>query len=242
MNDNQDFNHDLSPLSAIMATLRSPSGCPWDQQQSPESLKPYVLEETYELLEAIDSKNSRDICDELGDLLLQVVFLAQIFSEQNEFNLSDVIKGICTKMRRRHPHVFAGADSAGHGQRWEQIKVQELEKNGSSQLLARRLPSTLPALKRTQKLIRKIRPEISTATSTEHLNKGHIQLLQVLQASSPVTAEIEEAMAQQLYDLVGLAATLNIDAEDLLRKKTTAKIVEIDDTKVDLRRPGSTNS
>jgi len=89
------LNHDITPLATIMATLRAPHGCPWDQQQTPESLKSYILEEAYELLEAIDSGKPDDICDEIGDLLLQVVFLAQIYNERREFDLTAVIEGIC---------------------------------------------------------------------------------------------------------------------------------------------------
>ncbi|MEA3544801.1 MAG: MazG nucleotide pyrophosphohydrolase domain-containing protein, partial [Thermodesulfobacteriota bacterium] len=81
---------ELLKLVEIMATLRSPEGCPWDREQTPESLKPYILEEAYELLEAIDSKDAAEICDELGDLLLQVVFIAQIFNEQKKFGLAEV--------------------------------------------------------------------------------------------------------------------------------------------------------
>ena len=113
---------ELLKLIEIMATLRSTDGCPWDKEQTPETLKPYILEEAYELIEAIDSKNSAEICDESGDLLLQIVFLAQIFNEQKEFDLAEVAHSISSKMIRRHPHVFADANSDEHSQRWEEIK------------------------------------------------------------------------------------------------------------------------
>ncbi len=234
-------NHDLSSLCKIMATLRSPQGCPWDQQQSAKSLKPYILEETYELLEAIDSKEPQDICDELGDLILQVVFLAQIYSEQGSFDLSDVISGICSKMIRRHPHVFADADNAGHSRRWEQIKTQELQQKGDSQLLAKRLPASLPALKRTQKFIKKTR-ETTVDETMECLQRGQQNLFKSINESASSGTGIEEAMAQQLFDLVGLAVALHIDAEDLLRKKTTTTIAEIDKGKQDSLSSGLANS
>ena len=220
-------HQDLSPLATIMATLRAPHGCPWDQQQTPLSLKSYILEEAYELLEAIDSDNPQSICDELGDLLLQVVFLAQIYKERREFDLSTVIAGICAKMVRRHPHVFADADNHGHAQRWEQIKLQERFDQGLSQKLAQRLPPSLPALKRTQKLIKKT-ADSSVLDWLEQLHAGQQQLKEYLRKTSCPGQQIEDNVAQLFFDLTGLAVALGMDAEDLLRKKTTAAIAEID--------------
>ncbi|MFO7764961.1 MAG: MazG family protein [Pelovirga sp.] len=234
--------HELSRLADIMATLRSPQGCPWDQQQSAESLKPYILEEAYELLEAIDSGNHQEICDELGDLLLQVVFLAQIYSEQERFNLADVIFAICTKMIRRHPHVFADADHEGHSRRWEQIKIRELEEKGTSRRLADRLPASLPALKRAQKLLKKTSSTQTLDVTTKRLKQGQQRLLEVIDEPGPVTKAAEEALAQQLYDMISLAGALHIDMEDLLRKKTTAKIAEIDGNKDHSTGPDVANS
>lgn len=234
-------NHDLSPLAAIMATLRAPHGCPWDQQQSPQSLKSYILEEAYELMEAIDTNTPTEICDELGDLLLQVVFLAQIFQERREFDLTDVIAGICAKMIRRHPHVFADADTQGHVQRWEQIKLQERQDKGHSQQLAQRLSPSLPALKRTQKLIRET-ALTPPAVGLEQLLAGHRQLSRCIADSSCTRQQTENIVAQLLFDLTGLAVALEIDAEDLLRQKTTATIAEIERQNVDLASSNLTNS
>ncbi len=219
--------HDLSPLAQIMATLRAPQGCPWDQQQTPQRLKSYILEEAYELLEAIDSGRPDEICDELGDLLLQVVFLAQIYSERREFDLTAVINGICAKMIRRHPHVFADADTQGHAQRWEQIKRQERQDKGHSQQLAQRLPSSLPALKRTQKLIKKTAAS-SPVDQLQQMRTGQQQLERCIADPSCPQSQTEDIVAQLLFNLSGLAVALEIDAEDLLRKKTTSTIREMD--------------
>jgi MazG family protein len=224
-----------------MATLRGPNGCPWDQQQTPQSLKSYILEEAYELLEAIDSDNQEEICDELGDLLLQVVFLAQIYHERRHFNLTTVIEGICSKMIRRHPHVFAYADSQEHAQRWEQIKLQERRDKGRSQLLATRLSPSLPALKRTQKLIKKTASS-SPADKLEQLLAGHQLLARCIKDSSCPRQQTETVVAQLLFDLTGLAVTLGIDAEDLLRQKTTSTIAEIDLQNAAPGSPDLTNS
>lgn len=234
-------NHDLSPLAAIMATLRAPHGCPWDQQQTPQSLKSYILEETYELLEALDSDSPTEICDELGDLLLQVVFLAQIYHERHKFDLSDVITGICAKMIRRHPHVFADADTHGHAQRWEQIKLQERLDKGHSQQLAQRLTPSLPALKRTQKLIKKT-ANSSPSVGLAQLLAGHQQLARCITDSSGTRQQTEDIVAQLFFDLTGLAVALGIDAEDLLRQKTTATIAEIDDQNAAHASSNLTNS
>ncbi|MBD1399592.1 nucleoside triphosphate pyrophosphohydrolase [Pelovirga terrestris] len=233
--------HDLSPLATIMATLRAPHGCPWDQQQTPLSLKSYILEEAYELLEAIDSDDPASICDELGDLLLQVVFLAQIYHERRAFDLTTVIEGICAKMVRRHPHVFADADSHGHAQRWEQIKQQERLDKGLSQQLAQRLPPSLPALKRTQKLIKKT-DDRSAAVRLQQLHAGQQELEQCLVKTSSSKQHTEDIVAQLLFDLTGLAVALGIDAEDLLRRKTTTTIAEMDGSNAALTSSNLTNS
>src|SRR3979490_1284149 len=119
-------------LVEIMATLRSAEGCPWDRAQTIDSLKPFVLEETYEVLEAIDRHDHAALCEELGDFLFAAVFLAQLESEAGHFTIADSLTSIADKLVRRHPHVFARADgeapldSAGQVRtRWEEIKAQE---------------------------------------------------------------------------------------------------------------------
>lgn len=147
-------------LCRIMEQLRSPAGCPWDARQTPESLKPYILEEAYELIEAIDLKDLNKICEELGDLLLQIVFQASIFSEQKQFTATDVANGIADKLIRRHPHVFADGkydtEDDLHRQ-WEEIKKREAK--GTTATVYDNIPRTLPALARAQKLIRRAQRE-----------------------------------------------------------------------------------
>src|ERR1043166_8240002 len=119
-------------LVEIMAVLRSPDGCPWDREQSIDSLKPFVLEETYEVLEAIDRHDHAGLCEELGDFVFEAVFLTQLESEAGHFTIADSLKSVADKLVRRHPHVFArdtgeaALDSAGQVRtRWEEIKAQE---------------------------------------------------------------------------------------------------------------------
>jgi len=118
----------IDKLLAIMARLRSEQGCPWDKKQTMESLKPFIIEEAYEVIEAIEGGKPEEVCEELGDLLLQIVFLAQIGKESGDFDFEDVVRSINEKMLRRHPHVFGDetADSAEEVlHRWEQIKQEE---------------------------------------------------------------------------------------------------------------------
>lgn len=227
MNNNIDKDN-ISRLCQIMATLRSETGCPWDRGQTPESLKPYILEEACELLEAIDRGDLHDIRDELGDLLLQVVFLAQIYREQNCFNMDDVMTSICEKMIRRHPHVFADADAAGHSRRWDEIKSRERKDKRRSERLAERIPPTLPALKRAQKLSKKM-PAESPHQLLADIDNQHQELQKLLNAQPGASHHIKTTMADILMLTAQLCASLKIDAEDLLRQKTTSIIRAIDE-------------
>lgn len=226
-----DHESNLTRLCQIMSTLRSDSGCPWDREQTPESLKPYILEEACELLEALDRGNRLDIQEELGDLLLQIVFLAQIYREQNQFDLSDVIESICNKMIRRHPHVFADSDAADHARRWEELKAMENRDKGRANTLAQRIPATLPALKRAQKLAQKM-PSTDAATLLSAMEEHHHNLAVRLAAQPGQSKGIELIIADLLMLTSQLSATLKIDAEDLLRQKTTLLINRIDDEKI----------
>jgi nucleoside triphosphate diphosphatase len=146
---------DIAPLAEIMARLRNPDGgCPWDMEQDFASIAPYTIEEAYEVADAIERNDLDALKDELGDLLLQVVFHSQMAAEQNAFTLDDVIAGICSKMIRRHPHVFAGV-AAEHSDvvvaNWENIKAEERSANSDGSALAG-VALALPALLRAQKI------------------------------------------------------------------------------------------
>jgi len=222
---NKNNTEQLSRLINIMATLRAPSGCPWDRKQTPESLKPYILEEAYEVIEAIDNANSHEICDELGDLLLQVVFLAQMFSEQGQFGFSDVADSISTKLIRRHPHVFSDADAKNHAQQWEEIKQQERNKRGKGNKLIDRIPRNLPALKKATKVAKKMETLKTKVLAEKLLNRTkNIRDKLVGREQSQLEGELGEI----LFNVVQLTQQLNFDAEDLLRKKTMQVIAEID--------------
>jgi tetrapyrrole methylase family protein/MazG family protein len=143
----------MERLVEIMAKLRGDGGCPWDREQTHQSLKPCVIEETYEVVEAIDSGRSDKLCEELGDLLLQIVFHAQLAKETGQFQMIDVINGIIEKLIRRHPHVFGDTKVAGVSgviENWEKIKKSENPEERKSVLDG--VPKDLPALMKAEKL------------------------------------------------------------------------------------------
>lgn len=223
----QNRTQHLSNLLQIMQELRAPGGCPWDAAQTPESLVPYILEESCELIDAIEDGNTDIILDELGDLLLQVVFLAQIFSEKKLFDFYDVAKAIGEKLLRRHPHVFSQqkilADDELDNQ-WDTIKKAEVTNNKTS--LSDHLPSKLPTLQKTQKMIAKAQKlgfekTICTECSLSNVNKGE-------QPWHQVQSLDEETLGNILFYLTHIAHKAGLDAESALRKKNrkVLKIIE----------------
>jgi MazG family protein len=215
----------LNSLLEIMQALRARHGCPWDIEQTSESLTPYILEEACELIDAIEEGNPAIVLDELGDLLLQVVFQAQIYEEQGLFNFYDVAGGIGDKLVRRHPHVFAREETSTPedelDQQWDRIKSSENTHNKSC--LADHLPNKLPALQRAQKLVSRTKRDKRFEELPEMI-KSLLQQDQT-EAAGQETQINEEVLGQTLFDLVKLAHDSNLDAETALRK-TTRKITD----------------
>src|SRR5258707_11892108 len=152
MSDASRAADELTRLVAIMARLRDPDGCPWDREQTIDSLKPFVLEESYEVIAAIDAHDHAALCEELGDFVFEAVFLAQLESEAGHFTIADSLKSVADKLVRRHPHVFArdageaALDSAGQvPTRWEEIKAQERRGSAHPGALPRGVPPAPPA-------------------------------------------------------------------------------------------------
>src|SRR5512141_493187 len=145
-------------LLDIMRTLRAPGGCPWDREQTLASLRPFVLEETYEVLEAIDQGDPREHCEELGDLLLQVVFQAQLTQEAGQFAFADVAQAISDKLVSRHPHVFGDSDvkdAEGVLRQWAELKRKEKAAKGVGKSVLEGVPREMPALARADRLTEK---------------------------------------------------------------------------------------
>jgi MazG family protein len=147
---------DFHRLVQLVEILRSDHGCPWDREQTPQEIKTYLLEEAYEVLEALDSGSTEDVCAELGDLLFHIVFLARLFDEAGHFDVRDVLQAITGKMIRRHPHVFGQAEVSNSDevrQRWHEIKLAEAKGKGTSPAsFLDSVPRNLPALMRAYRV------------------------------------------------------------------------------------------
>lgn len=147
--------NEMARLKGIVDRLRSPGGCPWDLQQTPESLRPFLLEEAHEAAEAISSADPANICEELGDLLMNIHLQARIAEEQGQFTLEQLARGISDKLIRRHPHVFGDGeakDSDAVRRNWDRIKQQEKGEEGQRSATIRSLPASLPALSRADRV------------------------------------------------------------------------------------------
>ncbi len=206
----------FATLKRIMARLRAPKGCPWDRQQTHASLKTNLLEECYEALEAIDQQNPQKLCEELGDILMQIVFHAQIASEANEFNIEDVIQGINAKLVHRHPHVF-GQLKVNNAKEvminWEALK-QEERQEGESFLTS--IPKELPALAYSQSIQRRAAGVgFDWEKVEEIIGKFREEVNELKQA--PNQEEIAKEFGDLLFTLANIARRLNVDLETSLR-------------------------
>lgn len=207
----------------IIAQLRSENGCPWDKEQTHESLKACLLEESYELVEAIQNKDVPNMREELGDVLLQVVMHAQIAKEDNEFTMEDVVNDIATKMVYRHPHVFGEMKDVNTSEdvlvNWEKLKQQE--KNEETPLEAmERVAKALPALTRGQKVYRKAKKSNLVNEDVLGTISAMKEQLQSLENSLQTTENVQfdEEIGKLLLDIVKLSTFFNINAEFALTK------------------------
>jgi MazG family protein len=210
-------------LVAIMSTLRAPNGCPWDQEQTMESLQPYLIEEAYECLDAMERGDRAEQCDELGDLLLQIVFQSQLAAEEKSFDVGDVIDAISDKMVRRHPHIFgdARADNAEEVlQQWEQIKRRE--KGDVPRSIVAGIPRSAPALQRAARLGEKVsRVGLDWQSAAEVRAKVDEELNELEEAmANQDRAAMEEELGDLLFSVAQLARHLEIEPEGALRAAT----------------------
>lgn len=225
MTDAGKLNQELSELISLIRKLRSPTGCPWDRKQTTGDIGKYILEEAYEVIESLEEKNFRALREELGDLLFQILFLAEMGNEANEFSLIDVLTGIREKMIRRHPHVFGGAEINTVEQvkeNWQQIKNKEKNEKTAKENLFSDIPRSLPALIRAQKI---------TAVASIHgfdwknakeainkLNEEMSEFNQALQGED--RHKMEEELGDVFFTLVNISRLVKIDAENALTMTT----------------------
>jgi MazG family protein len=222
-------------LLEIMRALRAPDGCPWDRQQTVASLRPFVLEETYELLEAIEHGTPDDLREELGDYLYEAVFLAQISEEAGAFSIADAIDAICEKLVRRHPHVFAraagddGITSDQVVERWETMKARERAASAESDATSRPkttlsgVPKTLPSLLRAYEIsARAAAVGFEWARPVDVIDKIEEEVAEVRkEVESGATGHLsraEEEMGDLLFSITNLSRKLGIEPESALRR------------------------
>ncbi len=221
----QKKSYQFDDLKAIMAILRSDGGCPWDREQTHESIRSCMIEETYEVIEAIDTENTSLLREELGDVLFQIMFHSQIESEKNEFSVDDVVNDICVKMIHRHPHVFMQGQVLRSAQdvveRWERIKVEEKQRKTTASRL-RSIPPMLPALMRAQKVS-------SKAGLTQLESDGEREICRLVDSLLNAGEEGRtEALGELLMKLSIWADAKEIDAEFALGQAVERQIQEIE--------------
>ena len=216
-------SNNIAKLTDIMIKLRSHNGCPWDREQTHQSLKPFLIEEAYEVAEAIDSESIGSVCEELGDVLLQIVFHAQIGKENGEFELDDVIDGICEKMIRRHPHVFAGyteIDTEEVLKNWDEIKRNE--KTQVKKSLLDGIPKDFPALMKAYKMQNKAAKVgfdwENIQDATKKIFEETDELMEALKSKNEDNAA--EEVGDLLFAVVNVARFASVEPETALLKAT----------------------
>ena len=209
----------LLDLVRVMARLRGPGGCPWDREQTHRSLARHLLEETHEVLEAIDADDRERLREELGDVLLQVAFHSQMAADDGAWDVDDVAQGIVEKLIRRHPHVFGGVEVSGADEvlvNWERIKVEEKGERS----IEDDIPPTLPALARASKVQRRATGfGFDWRTEEGALAKLREEVGELEEARTP--EEAEEELGDVLFAAAAVARKLGVDPESALRRTTT---------------------
>ena len=246
----RDAADGFARLVSLMRTLRSEQGCAWDREQTLESLRPFVIEETYEVVDAIDRGDTESLQEELGDFLLEAVFLAQVAHERGDFHISDSLRAICEKLIRRHPHVFpSGTDeaTAGNGgatagsamtpndvkRQWDAIKSTERAKTGEEPSLLGTVPESLPALLRAYRLGKRAASAGFDWPDPSGVEAKVIEELAEL-ANARIqgsAAAIEEELGDLLFALTNLARHLEVDPETALRsanRKFTERFTQLE--------------
>jgi MazG family protein len=230
---------EFQKLVDIMARLRGPNGCPWDREQTIETLRTFVLEETYEVLDAIDRGDHDGLRGEIGDHLFEGVFLAQIETDDGRFTVADSLHHVTEKLVRRHPHVFgdtAGIDTPSRVvEQWEQIKAREGKGAERKQTLLSGVPRAMPALARANEIGTRVAAVGFDWAKTEDvvakIEEDHAELREASAHESPERAE--EEMGDLLFSIANLARKMGIDPESALRKaneKFTARFTALEQT------------
>ncbi len=230
MTDENKIYQELTDLILLIKKLRAPDGCPWDRKQKPQDLGKYILEEAYEVIESLEAGNQQAIAEELGDLLFQILFLAQMGEDAGTYSLARIMAGVREKMTRRHPHIFGDIKVKTVEEvkeNWQQIKKQERRTKGDEESLFSSIPRSLPALKRAQKI---------TAVAADYgfdwqtTSGVWEKLLEELNEFSSALNNnnqdnIEEELGDLLFTMVNLSRFVKVDSETAL-SRTTNKFLQ----------------
>ena len=207
-------------LVQLMTTLRGPNGCPWDRKQTLPSLKPFIIEESYEVVDAIDRDDRLDLCEELGDFLLQAVFIAELTREEGSFDIYDSVTAIHEKLVRRHPHVFGDVEARDAEQvlvNWEKLKNEERKAENKSVLAG--VPRSLPALLKAARLTEKAaRVGFDWRRTEDVFSKIEEEIGELREAiSSGDEANVHDEVGDLLFTIANIARKLNVNAEEALQ-------------------------
>ncbi len=214
-------NQSINDLIHIIKKLRDKDGCPWDKKQTVESFRPYLIEEMYELLEAIDEAHPGHIRDELGDMLFQLIFLANLYEEAGVFTIDDSFKAICAKMVRRHPHVFGDKKGAGEEEirrNWKRIKAEEKEAEGEKTPAPLKVPAGMPALGKAHKVSERAArtgfewPDVAAIFTK--LDEEISEMRSAIHGGNP--EEMLDELGDILFVVVNLARMTGLDSENAL--------------------------
>ena len=227
--EGNDGKYSAKQLLEIMEALRSPDGCPWDREQTHQSIRNDAIEEIYEVADAIDSSDKDALCEELGDVLLQVVFHAQIARENGDFTFEDVVDGICKKLVLRHPHVFAEEHietSSDVLDRWDAIKKQEKRQETATETL-KSVPKAFPALMRAAKVQK--RAGKAGVVLEDPITSGELEKAVDLLKNAKSDSEKFEAYGKLLFLSAGIQNSLKINAEEALAAATDSYISDFEE-------------
>ncbi|NTW77665.1 MAG: nucleoside triphosphate pyrophosphohydrolase [Syntrophaceae bacterium] len=230
MTDKNRTYQELTDLILLIRKLRAPDGCPWDRKQKQEDIGKYILEEAYEVIESLEAKDQRAIAEELGDLLFQILFLAEMGEESGAFSLNYIMEGVKEKMIRRHPHIFGDTKVNSIEEvkdNWQQIKKKERSTKSEKKSLFDNIPRSLPALKRAQKITSLAAVYgFDWKNTADVLEKLHEELKEFdVALSNNNQKEIEEELGDLFFTLVNLSRFVKIDSEAAL-SKTTNKFLQ----------------
>ena len=229
-------------LVEIMARLRAPDGCPWDREQNFDTIKRYLLEETYEVMDSVDARDWEGLADELGDVLLQAVFFAQMAKEEGRFDISDSVHAICSKLVRRHPHIFADGDARTAddvSRRWDEIKAEENKGKSQPNGLLEGVPRSLPALveasqiasraaragfdwENIEQVFDKLREELGELHEARAYSAHESEARKSAAQENGALERVEDELGDLLFVVVNIARFLKVDPEQALRR-TNAK-------------------